>query len=523
MTDTLLSLLPWLLPPLLGAVIGYVTNSIAIRMLFRPLHERRVLGIRVPFTPGIIPGQRFQLAESIATMVSDELINEETLKRQVTADTFVQRLRESVSALTGRLLSAPLPGTGNGEEHAAGVPLRSVLVPLLERLIESEGTRGFLSRLTTEAVHTIAAQPLSLLVPPGESLDRTIEKVLARLGEEQTREKLALAVREWTWEQLKGNRPLGSFLPEGTATAFLAMLDGLYPRALELLVEWLRTDSTRLELEIRGRFVLRGILERLNVVQRLLISAGQFHRNLEEKMPIIVEDIIDSVEASGAKRDNRRRIIRTVGRGTRAFLRQGVADAAAELGIDPGERFAAIVRKGMEFLLDANVRERISGEARTFLEPLLDLPVGEVAERYLGLQEQDFVAAVDGAVSRWLSSPGRAEELIDRAEKLIRDVGVREEGKSFERILGIDPDLKARIDSYLSDRTLDLIERNLPEALRVLHVRKLVVDRINGLDVAHVERLLMMVISRHLKWINLFGALLGALIGGLQVVIGLLT
>ena len=48
-------LLPWILPPVLGAIIGYVTNAIAIRMLFRPFNEIRVLGLRLPFTPGLIP------------------------------------------------------------------------------------------------------------------------------------------------------------------------------------------------------------------------------------------------------------------------------------------------------------------------------------------------------------------------------------------------------------------------------------------------------------------------------------
>ena len=67
-----------MLPPALGAVIGYVTNDIAIRMLFRPLREKRILGARVPLTPGIIPKQRFTLAESIGRMVSEHLINEET-------------------------------------------------------------------------------------------------------------------------------------------------------------------------------------------------------------------------------------------------------------------------------------------------------------------------------------------------------------------------------------------------------------------------------------------------------------
>ena len=56
------SLLVWCIPPLAGAVIGYVTNAVAIKMLFRPLTEIRVFGIRLPFTPGILPRHRHKLA-----------------------------------------------------------------------------------------------------------------------------------------------------------------------------------------------------------------------------------------------------------------------------------------------------------------------------------------------------------------------------------------------------------------------------------------------------------------------------
>ena len=50
--DVLINLLPWLAPPMLGAVIGYVTNRIAIQMLFRPRAEKRILGFRVPLHAG---------------------------------------------------------------------------------------------------------------------------------------------------------------------------------------------------------------------------------------------------------------------------------------------------------------------------------------------------------------------------------------------------------------------------------------------------------------------------------------
>ena len=48
----------YILPPLVGGVIGYVTNDIAIRMLFRPHTAKHFMGWRVPFTPCIIVNEK---------------------------------------------------------------------------------------------------------------------------------------------------------------------------------------------------------------------------------------------------------------------------------------------------------------------------------------------------------------------------------------------------------------------------------------------------------------------------------
>ena len=61
------------IPPLVGGVIGYVTNDIAIRMLFRPHTAKHIMGWRVPFTPGIIPKEKGRIAEAVGTAISDNI------------------------------------------------------------------------------------------------------------------------------------------------------------------------------------------------------------------------------------------------------------------------------------------------------------------------------------------------------------------------------------------------------------------------------------------------------------------
>ena len=71
----------YIVGPAVGAVIGYITNDIAIRMLFRPHQAKYIFGIHVPFTPGIIPKERGRIAESIGTAISVNLMNKEVLEK----------------------------------------------------------------------------------------------------------------------------------------------------------------------------------------------------------------------------------------------------------------------------------------------------------------------------------------------------------------------------------------------------------------------------------------------------------
>lgn len=49
-----------------GAIIGGVTNVIAIRMLFHPFKPYYIFKFRVPFTPGLIPKDAKKLQLKLA-------------------------------------------------------------------------------------------------------------------------------------------------------------------------------------------------------------------------------------------------------------------------------------------------------------------------------------------------------------------------------------------------------------------------------------------------------------------------
>lgn len=84
--------LTYIARPLIGAVIGYITNDIAIRMLFRPRRAKYIFGFRLPFTPGLIPKEKARIAASIGEAVSKNLMNREVLEKTLLSDDITGKL-----------------------------------------------------------------------------------------------------------------------------------------------------------------------------------------------------------------------------------------------------------------------------------------------------------------------------------------------------------------------------------------------------------------------------------------------
>lgn len=72
------------LPLVLGALIGYVTNYIAVRMLFRPYRAVKIGSRTLPFTPGVIPKNKQRIAKACGAAVESSLFSQDDIKKAIT-------------------------------------------------------------------------------------------------------------------------------------------------------------------------------------------------------------------------------------------------------------------------------------------------------------------------------------------------------------------------------------------------------------------------------------------------------
>jgi uncharacterized membrane protein YheB (UPF0754 family) len=77
---------------IIGAVIGGLTNSLAIKMLFRPYEPKYIGKFKIPFTPGLIPKRQAELATQMGRTVVEHLLTPEGMKRKIGNQLFYDQL-----------------------------------------------------------------------------------------------------------------------------------------------------------------------------------------------------------------------------------------------------------------------------------------------------------------------------------------------------------------------------------------------------------------------------------------------
>ncbi|MEA5532059.1 DUF445 family protein [Dolichospermum sp. UHCC 0684] len=129
-------ILLYISPPILGGLIGYYTNDIAIKMLFRPYKAVYVFGKKVPFTPGLIPSNQERLGQNIANAIMKSLLTPEEMQNLARRLLQPERLQGGIFWLL-RLVVDQVKGDKNprSTKILAGV-LRDLLGESLPRLLK---------------------------------------------------------------------------------------------------------------------------------------------------------------------------------------------------------------------------------------------------------------------------------------------------------------------------------------------------------------------------------------------------
>lgn len=91
---------------IVGGLIGWLTNKIAIKMLFRPINPHKFLGMNIQ---GVFPKRKDQIAMSLADIIEKELLSKEAMMDQLLNEEHMDMIKEKLKKVIVDKLTEAIP------------------------------------------------------------------------------------------------------------------------------------------------------------------------------------------------------------------------------------------------------------------------------------------------------------------------------------------------------------------------------------------------------------------------------
>lgn len=194
-------LLHIVLPVLTGALIGYFTNYIAIKMLFRPRKEIYIGKWKLPFTPGVIPKNKPRIASAVGNAVSDKLLTEsdiaDSIKNSGIKNAAVNEIISYITADTTSFKSLLNKNNADNLMENISEVLGDKILSAIKRL----DMKAVIGDIAQKSFGNLLSNPMVSMFLGGNAMDGIAEKIAASLNEyldTKGRELIIPAVKQET-------------------------------------------------------------------------------------------------------------------------------------------------------------------------------------------------------------------------------------------------------------------------------------------------------------------------------------
>ena len=134
-----------LLLALVGGIIGWITNILAIKLLFRPLNPIKIPVLNIEIL-GLIPKRKTEIAENIGKVISTELLSIDDLIENSLSDddkqVMIMNIKDKIKAIIEEKITF-IPA-----------PFRMMASPYIEKIVD-ESVEPAINDIGQDAIRTL--------------------------------------------------------------------------------------------------------------------------------------------------------------------------------------------------------------------------------------------------------------------------------------------------------------------------------------------------------------------------------
>lgn len=463
--------------PLVAGVVGYVTNKIAIKMLFRPYKPKwYTLGWQ-----GIVPKTRPKLAVKISEIVGQKLLAH---------DDFLYALENNdIKAKIHNIIAEKLK-TLNAKDIHALIRLSS----LEDKIIDN---KEIINNILNNAAVSVVDIFLNKKIDINSFREPVFQLVKNFNLEKAIDEQLEKTINSF----LSENKTLHDILPQDILKRKNDLVEYLTITIMANIRRLGKNDMVKAVLAqkvVNFKDSMLSSASGMDILKagfiNLFLSNEKIEQIVENELPHITEDLSTNPVIY-------KNIYKTIEDEINNLLKKPVNEVMVKLGFSDNHDIVLYIKS--HFVTNTNILDKVSALILDKLYQYSNLTIKEI----LMLLNIDIYKFIKIDVMDILNAENY---------KLVKS-------NMINKFTAFISNNYNKIADVITELAVKLIKSNLKYALNAVNIEKIVKDKINALPLPEVENILFSFMKEHFKWINILGFFIGFVIGLVQALMVFFT
>lgn len=485
----------YIIGALIGAVIGYITNWLAIKMLFRPREAKYIFGMKLPFTPGLIPKEKSRIANKVGETVGTHLLNSDSLSKALKDDKIKSKFNEVAKEKINQVINSnstleeSLKNT-LGENYYAlkGNMINNITKTILESIQEEEFKNKVKFYIVDSIKERLNKNPEKIIDFINSNKFR--EVIINTLEEEKTRDIIGKALLKEVKTLGKEDLTIEEVIPENIKPYIEEYVKSQKDTLVEIIKNLLRDDEVSHKIKSAINDNIPSIVSMFlsgDVIYGKLVSLVDKSLNEEENKEYICDAALAFVHESMKKKVSD--VINNVGEEKLEVISDVLGDKISKK-LNTEENIDSIISK-----LNCKISSFNSYE--------------EIIKVLFNDYENILIDNIDSMISQIVNN----NQLSGEISKIIEKVFDKFLQNSLNDICYNKQNLENSIMSILDNLYNDFVENKSAKVLEIVDISSIVEEQINAFEVDYAEEIIIGIANKELKAITWLGALLGGILG----------
>lgn len=469
-----------ILTPIVGAAIGYSTNWVAIKMLFRPYSEKRIMGIKVPFTPGLIPKERQRIANNIGEVIEEYLLTDKVIINELMDDNNKSNIVEFVNNYI--------------YNEEGNININNFI---------AQGNINILDKIN----------------------DFIADKVIEFLQDNENKQELIEAIVVVIEQELK-KTSLNQFIDEeiifNKYREFVSSekMKGVLLDCMNDLISSDKTISEIIDDEVLN-----------NIKGALLYNSGKLIESVEDilKNPNVKEKIVTLIDETiklkvgslGAMFVNAESIYETIEEKSKEKLQEKEVQEGINNFIN--SKIDIITSKPLYEIMPEYTRSQLVASLAKYIpDSILKIDISKLID----VNDQNIHSLINCYLD--ISLKEQLTNIFDnKYNEMINNNSIKQKvyyyvSKVTNKIIDTDiimtDDKKQSMDNFIMDKYSYFVNTHMTELIKKINLSKIIEEQLNSFDIEMIEDIILSITKNELNAITLLGGLIGFIISLLALI-----